>query len=1196
MKKRTIYTLLVAIDNYPNPRHRLEGCLNDAQAIQEFLIHRCEGNSNDSEIQLELKTLFDEQATKSNIVEAFRLHLGKAQKDDVALFYYCGHGAEEVCPPQFRYLEPNGKNQSIVCYDSRDPKHKNGNDLADKELAVLISEVAQNNPHFVVIMDCCHSGRGTRSSDNSRTKTRQIQTLGVPRKLDTFVGYENISPDIKEVKVPEGNHILFSAARSSQTAKETTCEGKQQGVFTYALLKVLREAKSPLSYGEIARRIRPIVTNLVDSQHPQIEVHTIRGEKASDTELHKKFLDGQLQPKEPFYTITYNSKLQKWTADAGAVHGLPQKVGKNSKEQISLSIYSENAPIDDLRNPEKAIAEALISEVAPEYSVINFDSKIDADEIGTVYKAKIKNLPIQKIPFWVDCSVDMTAHLLREADKKTLSYANLIAEPKGAIYKISERTSPANPNLKHYRISRPENDIPLVLDYVYDPFDDRDEIENLCNDIEQIAKWYYLKNLNNPDTSFPTSAVSLEVHRVYETDDYGTITKSEVVPMGSDFRFEQLPMDGTKEEEHEYYVDFALKIKNKSNQPLFCSLLFMSSAFGVDNSLIPIQKLNPKEEVWAWEKDVLPIGVSEASLKFGITEVTETFKLIYSTNEFDSNLYAQDDLTLPEAKFRALGKRGKRVKVGGKKTDWATFTQEITVFSLLPAQNFQRLPENRLLSEGKGIFLNQKDKKLAANIQLKSETQLSISNKNERLVNSENIIPEIFEELDSEYVKFSEGRENDLGLSILEISDIQDETVVTEENPLELDLNYEDLAENEFILPVVSDGKIVFPVGISEERPSGGTSIKIHHLPVFEDENQKERGFGKSVKMMLQKLKVENLGGEFGYPILAKVEIDEDGEDLKYLGENQAECLEIIQKEVEKIESPRILLFIHGVLGETKKMALSAQKAQFETEKGIQSIGSQYDLILTFDYESMNTSLEEVADQLAKNLRKVGVFGRNEKGRIVKKEGLILHLITHSMGGLVARQFIEKNGGNKVVDHLVMVGTPNLGSPWSRIEDLATMGLTLILSKISLATWAVSPLVLLIKQFDKKWKTLDQLNPKSDFYRGLNAEEAPNSGIPYTIIAGNTQENSRMNLPDTQRMIQQITNKISGVKSGVLDKLIFKSPNDIAVSVESILAEELWEHRKQDIHTEIVSCDHLSYFSEPEGLEALAKVIFERVN
>lgn len=37
---KKLYGLLVGINDYPNPRHRLNGCINDVEAFQEFLEKR----------------------------------------------------------------------------------------------------------------------------------------------------------------------------------------------------------------------------------------------------------------------------------------------------------------------------------------------------------------------------------------------------------------------------------------------------------------------------------------------------------------------------------------------------------------------------------------------------------------------------------------------------------------------------------------------------------------------------------------------------------------------------------------------------------------------------------------------------------------------------------------------------------------------------------------------------------------------------------------------------------------------------------------------------------------------------------------------------------------------------------------------------------------------------------------------------
>uniref|UniRef100_UPI0035CA1F04 caspase family protein n=1 Tax=uncultured Nostoc sp. TaxID=340711 RepID=UPI0035CA1F04 len=138
---RKLYALLVGIDNYPNPNHRLQGCVNDITAIEEYLNERFDKQ----EYQLYLQTLKDEQATREGVIDGFRNHLRQAGENDVVLFYYSGHGSQELAPKEFWHIEPDHQDETLVCYDSRTEK---GWDLADKELALLIAEVAEKKPHL----------------------------------------------------------------------------------------------------------------------------------------------------------------------------------------------------------------------------------------------------------------------------------------------------------------------------------------------------------------------------------------------------------------------------------------------------------------------------------------------------------------------------------------------------------------------------------------------------------------------------------------------------------------------------------------------------------------------------------------------------------------------------------------------------------------------------------------------------------------------------------------------------------------------------------------------------------------------------------------------------------------------------------------------------------------------------------------
>lgn len=69
-----------------------------------------------------------------------------------------------------------------------------------------------------------------------------------------------------------------------------------------------------------------------------------------------------------------------------------------------------------------------------------------------------------------------------------------------------------------------------------------------------------------------------------------------------------------------------------------------------------------------------------------------------------------------------------------------------------------------------------------------------------------------------------------------------------------------------------------------------------------------------------------------------------------------------------------------------------------------------------------------------------------------------VHLVGHSMGGIIARNYIQLRGGEDKVDHLVCLGTPHFGS--------------------KLATFSVSPLGKL-------------LIPNSDFLQRLNSAPVP---------------------------------------------------------------------------------------------------------
>jgi hypothetical protein len=275
---RNLYALLVGIDKYPNPGDRLNGCVNDIEAVEKFLINRL-----DERYSPHIEKLIDKQATRQAVIDKFENHLCQEGRDDVVLFYFCGHGSQELAEPEFDALEyekePGKKKlETVVCYDSR-TVHEDGTeirDLADKEVRYLIAQVARNEPHILVVFDCCHSSSGTRDTDPDRKE--RIRRLPMdtrpPRKYEEFCfGRDSvIAQNLKQGVFPEGKHVFMSACLHTETAKENDDEdGKGRGAFSYFLLKELNSLNAALSYNDLLNQVKGHVHGRRRDQTPQIE-------------------------------------------------------------------------------------------------------------------------------------------------------------------------------------------------------------------------------------------------------------------------------------------------------------------------------------------------------------------------------------------------------------------------------------------------------------------------------------------------------------------------------------------------------------------------------------------------------------------------------------------------------------------------------------------------------------------------------------------------------------------------------------------------------------------------------------------------------------------------------------------------------------------------------------------------------------
>ena len=112
-------------------------------------------------------------------------------------------------------------------------------------------------------------------------------------------------------------------------------------------------------------------------------------------------------------------------------------------------------------------------------------------------------------------------------------------------------------------------------------------------------------------------------------------------------------------------------------------------------------------------------------------------------------------------------------------------------------------------------------------------------------------------------------------------------------------------------------------------------------------------------------------------------------------------------------------------------------------------------------------------------------------------------LIGHSMGGLVARDFVSRwrhpvgsapGVEGPAVAGVILVGTPNAGSPWARLRIWLEL-------RDHFASPAARPRDLAAVLRDGLGEAKIDLRPGGDFLRALNARPWP-AGVPIFIVAG----------------------------------------------------------------------------------------------
>ncbi|MFK7950429.1 MAG: caspase domain-containing protein [Saprospiraceae bacterium] len=705
-KTRKLYSLIVGINDYQFVT-RLGGCVNDAKRINEYF----EKVTKDSEFEYLPKILLDADATKSNIQDAFLNHLAKAEENDVVVYYFSGHGAQERGDAVWKKDESDGALETQVCYDSRD--REGTPDLADKELRYLIHQVSLKNPHILTISDSCHSGDNTRTDMVKRrlpddVAEPRLSNLAPMRSWDKFCFADKISKEeianelILEKILPQGQHIQMSACQDRELAYEL----RGSGIFTSMFLNVLERSNGNISYSDLQQRIRFSITG----KYPQLP--GIYSSDGDGTRLHQEFLGGAAV-KEPFY---YN--VQKnfrgsigWTLSIGAIHGVPTN--------LDAGIVVE---IRDTNDKSKILTTATLSKVEPGMTRLSVDNESNLEVDGQYY-ATIPNLFTNPMRVYIHGN-DKGVKVLKEeiGFDENFEYANIEITDDLVLadYLVYAKKSKEK---EYYFIGHPMNDLSKIDKTYQATFKNHHSPANvpywkwlteqqkdfipgsarmIIKFLKNASNYHALLKLENPTTRLKNHNIEVEVFQV----------PKEQIDLKQKLEFKNgkaiVDCDPGSAPPQTY---FYISVTNRSDRTYRVAMPALFPAFEVITGTLDggVVEIPAGETKLAFSGQIPSVSLANEEKKngqwtsnFWIKEFnwhhkTWYLKLIVSTENFNINDFAREAVPYPDIPRPGQDALGKGFgNIGGVSkavvtSDWTTELFEIQMvnpFYVAPPEEF----------------------------------------------------------------------------------------------------------------------------------------------------------------------------------------------------------------------------------------------------------------------------------------------------------------------------------------------------------------------------------------------------------------------------------------------------------------------------------------------------------------------------
>jgi WD40 repeat protein len=193
-----LHVLVVGINRYKNSALDLNYAASDARDVAKYF----KGKGRGLFPQTSIIELYDDQATRANILNQFQALKDKARPEDVVVIYFAGHG------------DSVGEEWYFVPHDCVRPYVKEELSAGGLSASLISQELSHTQSRkVVVLLDACKAGTAEAA----------------------FRGYEH-DKALSELARASGIYILAASTKDQQAAE---VKELGHGIFTYLVLKGL---------------------------------------------------------------------------------------------------------------------------------------------------------------------------------------------------------------------------------------------------------------------------------------------------------------------------------------------------------------------------------------------------------------------------------------------------------------------------------------------------------------------------------------------------------------------------------------------------------------------------------------------------------------------------------------------------------------------------------------------------------------------------------------------------------------------------------------------------------------------------------------------------------------------------------------------------------------------------------------------